>query len=133
MANERLASAKQSGAMRITNGLVHIMSQYTGRGPTRARTTVNTNVVVAVFHETLTKAEQNLVAAGNVEAVEFMRTSFDRLLRSEAISLVEGILERKVVSMLTDVDPDANIALQAFILDPVPEDGIAATAELSDA
>ena len=54
-------------AARISTGMVQLMSRFTGRGPTKARTSVNTNLVVVVFEQTLTKGELNLVRAGQGE------------------------------------------------------------------
>lgn len=120
---------KQSLAMEISNGLVGILSRYTGRGPTRARTTVNTNVIVGVFEDTLTKGESSLVAAGNQEAVCELRSSFQAMMQAEARQLVERLTGRTVISCLADVDPDTAVAIQVFVLDRQPETNIAATAE----
>lgn len=113
---------RQSLALEISNGLVQLMSRYTGRGPTRARTTVDKDFVLAVFHETLTKAEQNLVAAGNARAVHFMRENFEELMHGEAVDLVERLTGRRVLSLLSDVDPQANVAVQVFLLERARED-----------
>jgi uncharacterized protein YbcI len=120
---------KQSLAMELSNGLVGLLSRYTGRGPTRARTTVNTNVIVGVFEDTLTKGESSLVAAGNQEAVCDLRSNFQAMMQDEAKQLVEQLTGRTVVSCLADVDPDAAVAIQVFVLDRQPETNIAATAE----
>jgi len=45
----------------ISNLIVGLLSQYTGRGPTKARTFVNDDIVTVVLQDTLTKAEHALV------------------------------------------------------------------------
>ncbi|MDQ6744424.1 MAG: DUF2294 domain-containing protein [Actinomycetota bacterium] len=52
------------------------MRDYTGRGPTRARTTIRDNIVVVMLEQTLTKAEQSLVAKGRSEKVLEMRHEY---------------------------------------------------------
>ena len=120
---------KQSEASEIATGMVQIMSRYTGRGPTKARATVNTNLVVVLFEDALTKAEQNLVAADQAGAVAMMRRTFKEMLGPESITLVETILQRRVVSFLSDTDPFANVAAQLFVLDHEPETGVVGTFE----
>ena len=111
----------------ISRQMVQLLSRYTGRGPTRARTTLNKNVAVTVFHHALTKAELNLTAAGQTEAVHHMRRTFQSLMREQAIEAVEQTTGRVVLAHLSDIDPDANIAAEVFIFEPEPEDGIAGT------
>ncbi len=57
----------------ISNGLVQLLSEYTGRGPTRARTYLNGSMVVCVLRDTLTKGErvavEILMFGGEPEAV----------------------------------------------------------------
>jgi uncharacterized protein YbcI len=38
-------------AAEISRQMVRLLSRYTGRGPTHARTTLNTNVAVTVFQD----------------------------------------------------------------------------------
>ena len=39
----------------ISDGAVRLMHEYTGRGPTRSHTTINTDSVMVVLGDTLTK------------------------------------------------------------------------------
>ena len=116
-------TAPPSPALAVSNEMVRLLSRYTGRGPTKARTTLNTNVVVVTFHDTLTKGEQNLAAAGHVEAVMTMRRTFHELMREEASAAISRILGRSVTACLSDVDPIANVAAMVFILDAQAESG----------
>ena len=121
--------AKHSAAMAISNGLVRLVARYAGRGPTKARTTLNTNHVLSVFHDVLSKPEQQMLDRGRSEPVIRMREEVFALMRDEAIALVETEVRRAVVSCLSDFDASANVAVQLFLLDPVPEDGVVVTAE----
>jgi uncharacterized protein YbcI len=118
-----------SPAAQIARGMVKLLSEYTGRGPTRARTTVNTNMVAVVFQDTLTKAETNLVSAGQLDSVHRMRRIFHELMREEAIGVVAEVTGREVVSFLSDVDPEANVSAAVFLLDTQRETGDVDVAE----
>jgi uncharacterized protein YbcI len=41
----------------ISNAIVGLLREYTGRGPTKARTTLRDNLVVVLLEQTLTKGE----------------------------------------------------------------------------
>ena len=116
-------STSFSPAAAIADRMVQLTHQYTGRGPTKARTTLNTNLVVVLFQDTLTKGEQNLVAAGQLEAVHAMRRTFSEVMGPEAIALVSDVLHRDVIAFMSDMDPKANVAVMVFVLEPRAESG----------
>jgi len=120
---------RSSAAARISTEVVRLVATYTGRGPTKARTTLNTNLAVVVLQDTLTRGEQNLVAAGEAQAVESTRRTFHDLMRPEAKKIVTAVLNREVVSCLAAIDPDEGIAALVFVLEPHPEDGRVGVAE----
>jgi uncharacterized protein YbcI len=120
---------RRQAAAQISRRMVQLLAHYTGRGPTRAKTTLNANLAVTVFHDALTKAELNLAAAGQSEAVQHMRHIFQAMMRAQAVEAIEQATGRVVVAHLSDIDPEANIAAELFIFEPVPEDSIAGTAE----
>jgi uncharacterized protein YbcI len=121
---------RTAAAAEISKEMVRLLSRYTGRGPTKARATVNSNLIVVVFQDTLTKAEHNLVAAGETEAVHYMRRTFRQLMRQEAVDLVERVTGRTVVGFMSDIDPEADVASEVFLLDPISEDGTVGVAEV---
>ena len=114
-------------AAEISREMVQLLSRYTGRGPTRARTTLNTNLAVTVFQEALTGAELNLVAVGQHEAVHQMRRVFRNLMREHAVAAVEQATGRRVIAHLSDVDPEANVAVEMFLFEPMAEDAVVGT------
>jgi uncharacterized protein YbcI len=105
-------------AVSISNRMVRLLARYVGRGPTKARTTLSQNLVVVTFGDTMTRAEHNLVAAGEADAVAAMRRVFHASMREEAIRAIEEVLGRDVIAYLADIDTSANVALVAFVLAP---------------
>ena len=53
----------------ISTGMVGLLHEHTGRGPVRARTTIDDNIIVCVLGATLTKGEQQLVENGKEKTV----------------------------------------------------------------
>ena len=99
------------------------VSEYTGRGPTKARTHISDDVVTVMLRDTLTKGERSLVSDGREELVLSMRKAFQRTMRSDLVAGVEEILGRKVIAFFSDnsIDPDA--AAEVFLLAPSAGNG----------
>ncbi len=107
-----------SKAAAISNHVVRIMSEYTGRGPTKGRTYINDDVVTVVLRDTLTKGERSLVSDDLDELVLTMRKAFQGTMRHALINGIEEILGRTVIAFMSDnhIDPDA--AVEVFLLAP---------------
>ena len=123
---------KNSRAAEISRGIVQLMHRYTGRGPTKARTTLNTNIAAVVLGETLSRGELNLVDSNQGDAVLAMRRTYHSAIQSEARSLVEEITGRSVVSAMADIDLEADLAVFFFNFEPEPETGVVETAEAAE-
>jgi uncharacterized protein YbcI len=109
-------------AARISNTVVRELAATTGRGPTRAKTTLGENAVFVVLEDTLTKGERNLVNAGKSEAVLDLRRMWQNVMRSSCCSAIEQLIGRRVVGFMSDNHIDPDIAVEVFILEPVGAD-----------
>jgi uncharacterized protein YbcI len=103
----------------ISNLTVRLLSEYTGRGPTRARTYFNDDLVTIVLQDTLTKGERTLVKKDRRELVLTTRTTFQEVMGNDLIAGIEEILGRKVVAFLSAQHIDPDIAIESFILAPI--------------
>jgi uncharacterized protein YbcI len=101
----------------MSRELVRLMQRTTGRGPTRARTTMGRDHVLVIFSETLTPGERTLVEGGMSERVATLREGLYRALREEAAAVVERNVERKVVAVMTSHHFEPDYASMLFILD----------------
>jgi len=88
--------------------VVQVLRAYTGRGPTKAWTSIDTDLIVVVLHATLTKGERSLVADGRAQPVRDMRKAYQDTMGPELTAGVEGITGREVHAFLSDnhIDPD---------------------------
>ena len=105
----------------ISNAIVGLMREYTGRGPTKARTTVRDNVVVVMLEHTLTKGERVLVEKGRGENVLALRREYQEAMREEASAKVGEITGRNVLAMMSANHLDPDLAVELFVLDGPPE------------
>ena len=112
----------QGGALNaaISNAMVRILTDYTGRGPTKARTNVLEDLVVVVLHDQLTKAERTLVEVGEVEKVMEIRRLFQRTMKDEAVARVEVLTGRRVIAFMSANHAGPDLAVELFQLDAAP-------------
>jgi uncharacterized protein YbcI len=111
----------RSLSMEISKLVVRLFSEYTGRGPNKARTTIRENVVVCVAQENMTKGERRLVEEGETKAVVSIRRKFQTTMRDDLVSGVETLTGRKVLSFMSDHDAERDYAAEVFVLDGPPK------------
>jgi len=101
----------------ISRAVVGLFSQHTGRGPTKARTTIDGELIVVLLHESMTHGEKSLVKAGKHAEGLQMRRTFQGSMRPSLVAAVEGLTGRTVMSFMSanDIDPDA--AAEIFVMD----------------
>ena len=107
-------------AAAISNAMVQLLHEYTGRGPTQARTTMDGDLIVCLLADTLTKSERKLVDAGEARVVLEERSAVQRLMREEAIAMVERVSGRTVTAFISNNHIDPDLAIEAFVLAPLP-------------
>src|SRR3954447_13057983 len=107
----------------ISNLVVRLFTEYTGRGPNKARTTIRDNVVLCVTQNSMTKGERRLVDEGEAKAVVSIRRKFQTTMRDDLVAGVETLSGRKVLSFMSDHDAEHDYAAEVFVLDGPPESG----------
>ena len=130
-------ATRGSHAAEISNRIVRLLREYTGRGPTRARTTIDRDSVFVVLGETQTKAERTLVDRGQAESVLETRHRFQEAMRDDLIEAVETVMERKVIAFMGANHAYPDVAAEVFVLEPssefeVPRKGKATAPEKPD-
>ena len=109
-------------AAEISNAVVGIVREYTGRGPTKARTTIADDLVAVVMGETLLKAEKTLIDAGDFDTVLITRRKFQTAMRDEMVAAVEDLLGRRVTAFMSDNHVDPDMAVELFVLEPLADE-----------
>lgn len=118
-------SAVGEVARAISNEAVRLIADYTGRGPTKARTTINGDWVFIALEDTLTKGERHLAHNGHADAVRTIRRNYQDVMRLELEATVTRHLGRRVIAFLSDNHLDPDVALEGFLLERVGVDGTA--------
>ncbi len=105
-------------AAEISQAIIRIFREYTGRGPTKARTTITEDLVVVLMADTLLKAERTLVGTGETKLVLSMRRAFQETMRDELTGVVESVTGRDVVAFMSHNHVDPDLAAELFVLAP---------------
>jgi uncharacterized protein YbcI len=113
-------SSASSLYMAISNAAVRLLREYTGRGPTKARTTIRENIVLIMLEQTLTKGEQVLVEKGRSENVLALRREYQDALRDEISAEVANLTGRTVLAMMSANHLNPDLAAEIFVLDGPP-------------
>jgi uncharacterized protein YbcI len=115
----RLAIATaQSQSATISSGVVSVVREYTGRGPTKARTTIDHDTVIVMMADALTKSERKLSEDGKSDLVHEIRHQFQGTMAEALIAVVETVLEREVVAFMSANHLDPDMAAEVFVLAP---------------
>jgi uncharacterized protein YbcI len=104
----------------VSNALVGFLRDYTGRGPTKAKTTIRDNVVLVMLEQTLTKGEQSLVARGRGERVLALRQEYQDAMREESTAKIAELTGREVIAMMSANHIDPDLGAEIYVLDGPP-------------
>jgi len=99
------------------------LHNYTGRGPTRARTTIGSDTIVVTLRDSLTRAERTLADHGRGLEVLAMRRAFQETMREDLIAAVETLTGRHVEAFLSDNLHEPDVAVEIFLLSAVEANG----------
>jgi uncharacterized protein YbcI len=108
----------QSPSAKIATSVVQVLHEYTGRGPTKAKTTINEDIVTVLLADTLTNGERNLVEHGRANRVIRLRHAYQLVMRDDLVEIVERELDRKVIAFMSQNHIDPDLAVEVFVLEP---------------
>jgi uncharacterized protein YbcI len=106
-------------AAAISNTVVRALARTTGRGPTKAKTTLGDNGVFVVLEDSLTRGEQTLADAGEGQAVLDLRRRWQRVMEADVSREIEELTGRTVIGFMSDNHIDPDLAVEVFVLEPL--------------
>lgn len=121
MPEQRLTGGQLATA--ISNAVVRRMAEVSGRGPSRARTTLGADTIFVVVEDTLTRAERELVRIGDQELVLRLRESLQRAMHESLDNDIERLTGRAVVGFMSTNNIDPDLAVEVFVLGPGAANG----------
>jgi uncharacterized protein YbcI len=104
----------------ISDGLVALLKEYYGRGPERAKTYVDGDLVVCLLRGGFTPVEQTLLDGGHGEAVIRQRMAFQEVMRDRFEQVVEHATGRRVIGFMSGNQQDPDMICEVFILQDNP-------------
>jgi uncharacterized protein YbcI len=102
----------------ISEGIVGLLKDFYGTGPTRAKTYVADDLVVCVLRGGFTKAEQTLLEGGRGQAVLSQRVEFQEVMRERFVEVVERATGRSVIGFMAGSQQDPDMLCEVFVLSP---------------
>ena len=108
-------------AAEISTAIVRMLREYTGRGPTKAQTTIRGNVVLVMLEQALSKGEQVLVSKGRGENVLALRHEYQEAMRDESSAKIAELTGRNVTAMMSANHLDPDLAAEIYVLDEPPD------------
>jgi uncharacterized protein YbcI len=102
----------------LSNLVVRILAEYTGRGPTGARTVFNGDWIFVTVSDALTKGERRLAETGREKFVLETRRAFQGAMREELTQEVEALTGRRVIAFMSDNHFNPDVGLEAMLPEP---------------
>jgi uncharacterized protein YbcI len=102
----------------ISETVVRLLAESTGRGPTKARTTIDGDLIVVVLQNALTPGERFLADDDRGEQVLDMRRAYQDAISTDAIVAIEDLTGRNVTAFMSANHIDPDLAAEVFILKP---------------
>jgi uncharacterized protein YbcI len=102
----------------ISEGLVAVLKEFYGRGPSRAKAYFQDDLAVCVLRGGFSRVEQTLLEGGRGDAVIQQRMVFQDLMRDRFVDVVERATGRTVVGFMSGNQQEPDMICEIFILAP---------------
>jgi uncharacterized protein YbcI len=115
-----ITEPEADGAARtaISEGIVALLKEYYGRGPTRAKTYYHDDLVVCLLRGGFNRVEQTLLDGGRGRAVIEQRIEFQEVMRERFEAVIERATGRRVVGFMSGNQQDPDMFCEVFVLAP---------------
>jgi uncharacterized protein YbcI len=102
----------------ISDGLVGLLKEFYGNGPTRAKSYYHDDLVVCVLRGGFSRVEQTLLEGGRGQAVIQQRMEFQEVMRVRFADVIEDATARKVIGFMSGNQQHPDLMCEVFILAP---------------
>jgi uncharacterized protein YbcI len=102
----------------ISNGMVALLKDFYGVGPTQAKTYYHDDLVVCLMRGGFTRVEQTLLEGGRTTAVIQQRMEFQEVMRDRFVSVIEDATGRRVVGFMSGNQQNPDMICEVFVLAP---------------
>jgi uncharacterized protein YbcI len=98
--------------------MVALLKEFYGRGPTRAKSYYEDDLVVCVLRGGFSRVEQTLLEGGRGSAVIQQRMEFQDLMRDRFTAVIENATGQPVIGYMSGNQQEPNIMCEVFVLAP---------------
>src|ERR1700744_4152681 len=98
--------------------MVALLKEFYGRGPTRAKSYYQDDLVVCVLRGGFTRVERTLMEGGVEDPVIQQRMDFQDLMRRRFEKVVEDATGRRVIGFMSGNQQDTDLMCEVFVLGP---------------
>jgi uncharacterized protein YbcI len=102
----------------ISDGMVALLKEFYGRGPTRAKSYYEDDLVVCLLRGGFTRVEQTLLAGGRGTSVIQQRMEFQELMRERFEAVIENATGRQVIGFMSGNQQTPDMMCEVFVLAP---------------
>ena len=102
----------------ISDGLVALLKEFYGRGPTRAKSYFEDDLVVCVLRGGFSRVEQTLLDGGRGAAVINQRMEFQEVMRQRFEAVIEDATGQRVIGFMSGNQQHPDMMCEVFILAP---------------
>jgi len=102
----------------ISDGMVALLKEFYGRGPTRAKSYYEDDLVVCVLRGGFSRVEQTLLDGGRGAAVIQQRLEFQEVMRGRFDEVIERTTGRPVIGFMSGNQQEPDMMCEVFILGP---------------
>jgi uncharacterized protein YbcI len=102
----------------ISDGLVALLKEFYGRGPTRVKSYFEDDLVVCVLRGGFSRVEQTLLDGGRGAAVITQRMEFQDVMRKRFETVIEDATGRHVIGFMSGNQQEPDMMCEVFILAP---------------
>jgi uncharacterized protein YbcI len=102
----------------ISDGMVALLKEFYGHGPTRTKSYYADDLVVCVLRGGFSRVEQTLLEGGRGTAVIEQRMEFQELMRERFEQVIEKATGRRVIGFMSGNQQRPDMMCEVFILAP---------------
>ena len=108
------------GAVRtaVSDGMVALLKDYYGVGPTQTKTYYHDDLVVCLLRGGFTRVEKTLLEGGRGSAVIQQRMEFQEVMRDRFVQVIEAATGRRVVGFMSGNQQNPDMICEVFVLTP---------------
>jgi uncharacterized protein YbcI len=102
----------------ISDGLVALLKEFYGRGPSRAKSYYEDDLVVCLLRGGFSRVEQTLLEGGRGSTVIQQRMEFQDLMRDRFEAVIEQATGRPVIGFMSGNQQHPDMMCEVFVLAP---------------